>query len=159
MEELKSKSQKKREADALQKLGIKLVELSLTKLDALPLSEALYQAIIAARSLKSHGAIRRQAQLIGKLMRSEDGEAILKAYEQLVAEESAQTANFHEIELWRNRLIHGEKEALTEFIHQYPATESQQLRQLIKKAVAEEQSGLNKGASKALFRFLRSCIL
>ena len=64
MDEPKSKSQKKREADALQKIGVKLIALSLEKLDLLPLPDNLRQAIIEAKLLKSHGAIRRQAQLI-----------------------------------------------------------------------------------------------
>ena len=46
MDEPVSKSQKKREADYLQKIGIKLIELSSAKLDELPLTEQLYKAII-----------------------------------------------------------------------------------------------------------------
>lgn len=107
MDEVKSKSQKKRDADALQKIGIKLIALSINKLDALPLPANLRQAIIAAKSIKSHGAIRRQAQLIGKLMRASDSEAILNAYEAILAEDSGQTIAFHEIEQWRDKLIHG----------------------------------------------------
>jgi ribosome-associated protein len=159
MEEPKSKSQKKREADALQKLGVEFIGLSLEKLNALPLSDHLRQAILQAKSLKSHGAIRRQAQLIGKLMRSEDSDDILVGYEGMLAQASAKTAEFHDVEQWRERLIKEGKEALTGFISAYPQVEVQQLRQLIKKAVDEQQKGLHTGASKALFRFLRSFII
>ncbi|HHF7344715.1 TPA: ribosome biogenesis factor YjgA [Legionella feeleii] len=158
MEEPKSKSQKKRDADALQKVGVKLIALSLSKLDTLPLPPNLRQAIIDAKSIKSHGAIRRQAQLIGKLMRAADNEAILAAYETIIAEDSAQTAAFHELEQWRDRLINEGKEALTEFIDAFQPTDVQQLRQLVKKAVDEQNSGKPTGASKALFRFLRACL-
>lgn len=158
MEEPKSKSQKKRDADALQKVGVKLIALSSAKLDTLPLPPNLRQAIIAAKAIKSHGAIRRQAQLIGKLMRAADSEAILEAYEAIMAEDSAQTAAFHELEQWRERLIHEGKEALTEFIDAYQPADVQQLRQLVKKAVEEHGSEKHTGASKALFRFLRACL-
>lgn len=158
MEEIKSKSQKKREADALQKLGTKLIDLSLERLDSLPLSPHLRQAIIDAKSIKSHGAIRRQSQLIGKLMRASDSEAIITAYEAMIAEESGQTFVFHELEQWRDRLINEGKEALTDFIETYQPEDVQQLRQLIKKAVDEQQTGKYPGAAKALFRFLRSCL-
>ncbi|ARG96215.1 ribosome biogenesis factor YjgA [Legionella micdadei] len=158
MEELKSKSQKKRDADALQKVGVKLIELSLAKLDTLPLSPNLRQAIIEAKSIKSHGAIRRQAQLIGKLMRAADSEAILEAYEAILAEDRAQTVVFHEVEQWRDKLINGGKEALTEFIAEYQPNDIQQLRQLIKKAVDEQSSGKHTGAAKALFRYVRACL-
>ncbi|ASQ47484.1 ribosome biogenesis factor YjgA [Legionella clemsonensis] len=158
MEEEKSKTQKKREAEALQKVGVKLIALSPSKLDELPLPTNLRQAILDAKAIKSHGAIRRQAQLIGKLMRASDSEAILAAYETLIAEDSAQTAIFHEIEQWRERLIIEGKEALTEFIDHYHPDDVQQLRQLVKKAVDERSTNKHSGAAKALFRFLRSCV-
>ena len=158
MDEQVSKSKKKREADSLQKTGVAFIELSLTKLDTLPLTDTLRKAIIDAKAIKSHGAKRRQAQLIGKLMRAADFEAILAAYEQILDEDSAVTANFHEIEVWRDRLIHEGKEALTEFIDAYQPEEVQQLRQLIKKAVDDQLKEKNSGAAKALFRYLRSSI-
>ncbi|KTD21780.1 ribosome biogenesis factor YjgA [Legionella londiniensis] len=156
MDEPKSKTQKKREADALQKIGVKFVALSVDKLDKLPLSEPLRKAILDAKALRGHGAIRRQAQLIGKLMRAADSDAILAAYDELMAESKAQTAAFHEAELWREKLIHGGKEALTEFIAQYQPEDIQQLRLLIKKAVSEQNLVQQKGAQKALFRYLRT---
>jgi ribosome-associated protein len=158
MEEPVSKSQKKREANFLQDLGVQLIELSLSKLDALPLTETLHKAIIDAKSIKSHGAKRRQAQLIGKLMRSADYEAIIAAYNAMLEEDSAVTAEFHEVERWRDRLIHDGKEALTEFLNSHHSEDLQHLRQLIKKAVDDVQKEKNTGASKALFRYLRSTI-
>jgi ribosome-associated protein len=157
MDESISKSQKKRQADNLQKIGVQLIDLSASKLDLLPLPEQLYKAIIDAKSIKSHGAKRRQAQLIGKLMRSADFEQILEAYEQLLEEDKAVTVSFHEVELWRDRLIHEGKDALTKFIEQYHPEDVQHLRQLIKKAVETQQK--NTGAAKALFRYLRSLIV
>lgn len=158
MEEPKSKSQKKRDADALQKIGVQLVALSLDKLNALPMSPNLRRAIIEAKALKSHGAIRRQAQLIGKLMRTDEIEELLAAYGQLQAEESAQTAAFHDIERWRERLILEGNTALTEFISAHPQEDVQQLRQLIKKAVREHETHQSTGAGRALFRFIRLCL-
>ncbi len=158
MDEPKSKSQKKRDADALQKIGVKLIGLSLEKLDSLPLSDNLRRAILDAKALKSHGAIRRQAQLIGKLMRGGDSEQIVGAYEQLLAEESTQTAAFHDVEHWRTRLLHDGKDALTDFINQYQPEDVQQLRQLIKKATDELSKERHTGAGKALFRYLRPYI-
>ncbi|MFI4918861.1 MAG: ribosome biogenesis factor YjgA [Legionellales bacterium] len=158
MDEPVSKSQKKRDADALQKVGVALVALSLTKLNSLPLPDNLYKAIVDAKLIKSHGAKRRQAQLIGKLMRAADFEVILTAYDHLLEEDSAVTAGFHEVELWRDQLINKGKDALTEFIDAYHPEDVQQLRQLIKKAVDDHLKETNTGAAKALFRYLRSVI-
>lgn len=158
MDEQVSKSQKKREADFLQKTAVKFIDLSTAKLDLLPLTDNLRKAIVDAKSIKSHGAKRRQAQLIGKLMRAADYEAILAAYEQILDEDSAVTANFHEVEQWRDRLIQDGKDALTEFIDHYQPEDVQQLRQLIKKATDDQIKEKNTGAAKALFRYLRSAI-
>lgn len=157
MDEPKSKSQKKREADALQALGIKLTALSEDKLESLSLTDPLKKAILDAKKLKSHGAIRRQAQLIGKLMRSADHEVILSCYNQMLAAASATTAEFHEAEHWRTRLIDEGKEALTEFISKHPEADIQHLRQLIKKALDEQSKQQHTGAGKALFRYIRAC--
>lgn len=158
MDEEVSKSQKKREAEFLRKMAVQFIELSLPKLDFLPLTDTLRNAIVDAKRIKSHGAKRRQAQLIGKLMRAADHEAILAAYEQLIDQDNAVTADFHEVELWRDRLIQEGKEALTEFIDLHPQEDLQQLRQLIKKAVEDQLQEKNTGGAKALFRFLRSTI-
>ena len=70
MTELKpSKSAKKREYIALQKLGEELITLKPSDLDLLPLDDRLRDAIDEAQLIKAHGASRRQKQYIGKLMR------------------------------------------------------------------------------------------
>ena len=64
-----SKSQRKRDAQALQALGVQLVALSIAQLARLDLPEALYEAVLAAQRMRAHGARTRQLQYIGKLMR------------------------------------------------------------------------------------------
>ena len=67
-----SKSARKREAHALQKLGERLVKMRPEDMATLPLSEPLVEAITEARRLRSRGALGRQHQYIGKLMRDVD---------------------------------------------------------------------------------------
>ena len=64
-----STSQRKRDAQALQTLGVQLVALSAARLAQLALAEALYEAVLAAQRMRSHGARTRQMQYIGTLMR------------------------------------------------------------------------------------------
>jgi ribosome-associated protein len=71
-----SKSAKKREYIALQKLGEKIIDLKQSDIDRLPLEENLRDAILEAQKIKSHSALRRQKQYIGKLMRFIDAELI-----------------------------------------------------------------------------------
>ena len=77
MTELKpSKSAIKREYLALQKLGEELITLRQSEIDSLPLDDDLREAIMEARQIKAHGALRRQKQYIGKLMRNIDAEPL-----------------------------------------------------------------------------------
>ena len=67
-----SKSQRKREATALQDLGEHLVRLTPAQLRRVPLPEDLLAAIRTAQAIPQRGARKRQLQLIGKLMRRLD---------------------------------------------------------------------------------------
>ncbi len=71
-----SKSARKREHLALQKLGEELITLKPLELDKLTLDDDLHAAVIEARQIKAHGALRRQKQYIGKLMRRVDPELL-----------------------------------------------------------------------------------
>lgn|SRR5690606_14456149 len=84
-----SKSQRKRDAHAAQKLGQRLVEMRAQEMQGLPLDENLLDALAEARRLTSHGARARQFQYIGKLMRDADVAAIEAA---LAAREDASKA-------------------------------------------------------------------
>lgn len=84
MTELKpSKSAKKREYLALQKLGEELITLRESELATLPLDEELLLAIRDAQQITARGAMRRQKQFIGKLMRHADPEPLLIAMAKL----------------------------------------------------------------------------
>ena len=64
-----STSQRKRDAHALQAIGVQLVALSAAQLARLDLPEALHEAVVAAQRMRAHGARTRQTQSIGKVMR------------------------------------------------------------------------------------------
>ena len=74
-----SKSARKREYLALQKLGEQLLTLKESDLQAMDIDTELLDAVLEARRIKSHGALRRQKQYIGKLMRGLDPEPIRAA--------------------------------------------------------------------------------
>jgi ribosome-associated protein len=67
-----SRSARKRAAEALQKLGVRLMELRAPELAALQLPEELLGAIVELRRLKSRAAQARQRQYVGRLMRDVD---------------------------------------------------------------------------------------
>lgn len=73
-----SRSQKKRDSLALQKLGEDLAELPVRELAKLELAPELLDAYRDLGNIKSHEAKRRQMQYIGRLMREEEDTERLK---------------------------------------------------------------------------------
>ena len=108
----KSRTQLKKEATALQKLGEKLVLLPDDQLNRMGLPTALLEAIQTVRAIKSHGARRRQMQYIGTLMRRVDTEPIEQAILEIEQGAYRQAKAFHRIEAWRDRLVDGNDDAI-----------------------------------------------
>ena len=152
--EEKSKSQLKREADALQKIGEQLINMSAHELEDIPLPDNLVSAIEDARQMKK-GALKRQRQFIGKLMRDLDPKPIIDALEARKAKALEQNRNFHRLEAWRDRLLDEGDAALNEFLDDYPAADRQKLRQLIRQAKKEAEQGKPPKSARNLFRYLR----
>ena len=83
--EYKSRTQKKNEDRALQRLGEQLVALPIGQLEVMELPEELLTAIELAHKIKSRSARRRQIQYIGAIMRHIDPQPIKVALERIRA--------------------------------------------------------------------------
>lgn len=148
-----SKSQRKRDALALRKLGRTLVGLAEAELQKLPLPEPLAQAVRAARAL-SRSALQRQLKYIGRLLREMDAEPIGQALEQVLHGTGQADAEFHRLERWRDRLIAEGDSALEEFLTRFPTADRSHLRQLVRNARKERAQDRSPRAARALFRYL-----
>ena len=86
--EYKSRTQKKNEDRALQRLGEQLLALPFSQLETMDLPDELLTAIEFARKIKtkSRGARRRQIQYIGVLMRHIDPQPIETALDRIRTE-------------------------------------------------------------------------
>ncbi|UTW14009.1 ribosome biogenesis factor YjgA [Marinobacterium rhizophilum] len=154
-EEWVSKSQVKREMNALQDLGKKLVALNKDQLAKVPLDETLREAIDECRRLKKGEAIRRQLQYIGRLMRLADSDAISQTLDSFEAGKQAHDAHFHRLERWRDRLINGTPSDLTDYVAAFPGADVQHLRQLVRNAQKEAQQQKPPASARKLFKYLR----
>jgi ribosome-associated protein len=152
--EEKSKSQLKREAHALQGLGEQLIAMKPAELDGLPLPDNLAQAIEDARSMQ-RGALKRQRQYIGKLMRDIDPEPIQTALDLRRQQAMEMSRQQHKFEEWRDRLIQEGDQALGEALEVFPTADRQQLRQMIRQAQKEAEQNKPPKTSRSLFRYLR----
>lgn len=149
-----SKTQRKREAERLQKIGRRMAELNHDQLAVLNLPARLLAAIADFQRFPSREAKRRQLQYVGKIMRNVDIDAIEEHLAGLDGESAQARYQFHQLEQWRDELI-TDPQALTRFISACPDVDIQQLRQLIKKVSSTRQSEQRKINARTLFRFLR----
>ncbi len=153
-----SKTQAKREVEALQKLGLKLVELSKNVLQSFNLDENLLDAILLAQNINSHSGHRRQIQLIGKIMRQVDADAIRQKLERYHAPAVEANEHFHKLEKWRDRLLAEGDSAVNELLTEQPEFERSRLRQLIRNAKKEAEKNKAPKSTRQLFQYLKELL-
>ncbi|MFZ7230756.1 ribosome biogenesis factor YjgA [Avibacterium avium] len=149
-----SKSEIKRDAEALKQLGEKLVNLTKTNLEKIPLEENILDAIALAQRLQKE-AKRRQLQYIGKLLRQIDAEPIQEALDKIENKHNHQQALLHKLELLRDELIAKGDEALSNVLNDYPYADRQHLRNLIRAAQKEKSQNKPPKAYRELFQYLK----
>ncbi|VAW86644.1 UPF0307 protein YjgA [hydrothermal vent metagenome] len=157
--EEKSKSQRKRDVEALQKTGEELIKLRATQLDKLELPERLRQAIDNAQQIRSRSALRRQRQYIGRIMREQEGEEIAQRLAQLLHPHIEETAHLHKLERWRDRLISEGDLAIDDLVAKHPSADRKIVRQYVRSAKKEQEKSLPPKASRNLFKYLKLIIL
>lgn len=152
-----SKTRRKQESHALQALGEALIALRPDELAAMDLPAPLREAVETARAMKAHGALRRQKQYIGKLMRRLDPEPLRAALEARHALSAAETRRFHLAEGWRERLL-AEGEGAVPACAEATGTEPGRLAGLTRRARAAAGDAERKQAARRLFRYLHRAI-
>jgi ribosome-associated protein len=150
-----SKSARKRDHLALQSLGEKLIPLDPADLDRLPLDETLRDAVMHAKTIQSHGALRRQRQLIGKLMREADADAIRASLDKLGMQERLARETFREAERWRDRIANEGVLAISEFASRTNGSDGgcdAELEKLLRELVAAKNESAKRRVRRLIFR-------
>lgn len=154
-----SRSQKKRDSTAAQKLGAALATLTKGDLETLDLPPQLLNALLDWKKFPGHEAKRRQMQFIGKLMRETDMAAIEDRLEAFLAPSREETKALHDVEALRDRLINAEdrelEQELAALAEQYLRVPVARLRHLAVTAKAERAGKKPPKAYRELFRLLR----
>jgi ribosome-associated protein len=128
-----SKTQLKAEADEKQALGEALLTLRADLMTRLDLPDKLIEALAQAKRITNFEGRRRQMQFIGKLMRPLNMDPIRAAIDEQANGSADLTLALHQAEQWRDKLIASD-DALGAWLTDYPGTDSQQLRALIRQA-------------------------
>lgn len=153
-----SKNARKREQRALQELGEFLIPLKPVELDSIGLSEDLLEAVRAAARMKSREALRRQKQLIGKLMRQADAELIRTRLAELGARDRASKQAFGRAEKWRDRLLTGGADVLAEF-ESTTGNRDDELRDLLRQLNVTVNERAEKTLKRQVFRRVHAILV
>ena len=152
-----SKTKIKKQMHDLQDLGEELVGLGKDQLAQLDIPETLRDAIKEIHRIKKFGAIRRQMQYIGKLMRDVEIDPIIAKLNTWKGTSQQHIGYMHQLERWRERLLEGDA-ALTELLAAYPETDVQRLRTLIRNTLKEREAGKPAKNYREIFQVLRETI-
>ncbi len=152
-----SKSQGKRDRQAIQALAERLINRPLAELERLDLSESVRAAVAELARIRDLRARRRQIKRIAALLASEDLGAIQALIADQEALQRAESARLHRLERWRERLLSEGDRALSELADRCPEIDCQHLRALIRAAQRDCACGKTAGLRR-LFRFLRETL-
>lgn len=151
-----SKTAIKKEMQALQQLGEKLVKLSNNELAKIPIhDEHLAEALTTARRLTSREALRRQLQYIGKLMRDTDLTEIEAGLAKREEGQREQAKQFHRLEQLRDELASTGLGAIEKVLAEFPSADRQRLRQLVMQINKDAQAKKPPAAKRKLFQYLK----
>ncbi|UIN23248.1 ribosome biogenesis factor YjgA [Herbaspirillum frisingense] len=152
-----SKSQLKREMDALQKLGESLVAEPRDRVKRVPMPEDVRDAILECQQIKDHEGRRRQMQYVGKKMRTLEPDElaiIQKTIDSWHGASKAETAAMHALERRREKLL-ADDQALTELLDRHPEVDAQHMRTLIRNARKEQAEHKPPKAYREIFQILK----
>ncbi|MEH6551424.1 MAG: ribosome biogenesis factor YjgA [Pseudomonadales bacterium] len=154
-DDLPSRSQLKREQQALHAMGKRLVELKPGQLTKLPLWPDLSEAVTLAQRLKNNEGKRRQLNYISRLLREGDNTTITEALKDLDKGDLANNLRFHALELMRDQLLIAGPDGVETIIEKYPQADRSLLRQLVRVAAKEEKENKPPKSARKIFKYLR----
>lgn len=149
-----SRSQLKRDAEAVRLLGERLTNLTPSQRSSLPLDQEVLEAIDECRGLKRNARLR-QLRALGKLLRTHDLQPLREALGDVNGVLPAAEAENQLADAWRKRLLEQGDTALAQLMDAHPDADGQRIRQLVRRALSQKDPE-NSTAKRARLELLRA---
>lgn len=157
--EIVSKSQLKRESQAITRLGKKLTELSDAQLADIPLDEPVREAIALAHKIQNkRSALKRHYLFLGKLLRARDTDAIIEAIERNDQTSQIEIQRHHQAERWREQIIEQGFDAIESFVSMHADADRQKLRQLWRNYSQAKTDSKKTQISRQIYKDLKAAL-
>ena len=150
-----NKTQIKKELAVLFALSEELSELSAAQVKYLELPDNIHKAVMEVSGMPHKGARKRLLKFITGQLNKIDIEPVLEKLARMKNKSAHAVREHHIVERWRDRLISGGNNALTEFLNEQPDADRQQLRQLLRNIQKETEAGAPPKSSRLLYRYLK----
>jgi ribosome-associated protein len=151
-----NKTQLKKDMAVLFALSEEMSELSPVQLKYLELPENIYKAVVEVSGMPHKGARKRLLKFITGQLHKIEVEPILEKLARMKNKSAHAVREHHIVERWRDRLIAGGNDALTELLNEQPHADRQQLRQLLRNAQKEAEAAKPPKSSRLLYRYLKT---
>ncbi|MDD5460288.1 MAG: ribosome biogenesis factor YjgA [Methylococcales bacterium] len=150
-----NKTQIKKDMAVLFALSEEISELSAAQLKLLELPEKIHKAVEEVSGMPHKGARKRLLKFITGQLHKINVEPVLERLARMKAQSAHAVREHHIAERWRDKLIAGGNDALTELLDEQPHADRQQLRQLLRNAQKEAQANKPPKSSRLLYRYLK----
>ena len=153
-----NKTQIKKDMAILFALSEEMSELSATQLKTLELPDNIYKAVVEVSGMPHKGARKRLLKFITGQLNKIEVEPVLEKLACMKNKSAHAVREHHIVERWRDRLIAGGNDVLTELLNEQPHADRQQLRQLLRNAQKEAEAAKPPKSSRLLYRYLKNLL-
>ncbi len=150
-----NKTQLKKDLAVLFALSEEISNLSAPQVKNLELPENIHKAVMEVSGMPHKGARKRLLKYITGQLNKIDVEPILENLARMKNKSVHSVREHHIVERWRDRLIKGGNETLTEFLTEQPDADRQQLRQLLRNIQKESEASKPPKSFRLLYRYLK----
>ena len=158
-DELKSKSEIKREMHQLQDFAERLVKLSKHQRSKIPFTEELKADLILADKINNkHEALRRHIRHMAKVLSETDLDPIHQALDVMANKHQQESSKHIKLEALRDELIEQGNDKIEATLNEHQNLERQKLRQLVRMAAKEKAHEKLGKHYRELFSYLKECI-
>ena len=151
-----NKTQIKKDMAVLFALSEEMSELSAAQVKSLELPDNIHKAVVEVSGMPHKGARKRLLKFITGQLHKIDVEPILEKLARMKNKSAHAVREHHIVERWRDRLIAGGNDALTELLNEQPDADRQQLRQLLRNVQKEAEASKPPKSSRLLYRYLKN---
>ena len=158
-EELKSKSEIKREMHQLQDFAERLVKLSKHQRSKIPFTEEIKADLTLADKIQNkHEALRRHIRHMAKVLSETDLGPINQALDVMANKHQQESSKHIKLETLRDALIEQGNDTIEATLAEHDLLERQKLRQLVRMAAKEKANEKLGKHYRDLFAYLKESI-